>query len=86
MSRSNKLQYGKKTYPTKKRQEIEKGENSVKGPFWSIELIDGTYVLEYLSGSHGGGVKKHTITKDDFDTVWSGRRSYEDLMLQYSLS
>ncbi|MEM1278137.1 MAG: hypothetical protein AAGH74_16575 [Pseudomonadota bacterium] len=80
------VEFGKKIYPPKKSHTIEKTSTSIKGPHWSIELVSGDYVYEYVSGSHGGGIKRATIKKEDFEAVHSGTLSEYDLALKYNLS
>ena len=80
------VEYGKKIYPRKKGAAVEKTDTSIKGPYWSITLINGEYVYEYVSGSHGGGVKRHVVGKEDFDAVYAGHMTDYDLSLKYDLS
>ncbi|MCG7630349.1 hypothetical protein MHM88_21310 [Epibacterium sp. MM17-32] len=80
------VEFGKKIYPPKKGATVEKTDTSIKGPHWSITLIDGKYVYEYVSGSHGGGIKRHVVSKEDFEAVHADRMTDYDLALKYDLS
>lgn len=80
------VEFGKKIYPKKKKVGLEKAPTFVKGPYWSISLLNDKYVFEYLSGSHGGGVKRCIVTKEDFEAVKSEEMTEYDLALKYDLS
>ena len=80
------VEFGKKIYPAKKGSNIERTPTSIKGPHWSITLIDGVYVYEYVTGSHGGGLKQHPVTQEDFDAVYAGEMTDYQLGLKYDLS
>lgn len=80
------VEYGKKIYPKKTGDRIERTETAVIGPHWSIRLIDGEYVYEYLSGGHAGGINRQIVTEEDFRRVHSGEMTDYDLLLKYDLS
>lgn len=78
------IEFGKKITP-KKTQPVA-SDTTLRGPHWSIEQVGEEYVFEYISGSHGGGLKTHIVTKEDFEAVKSGEMSDHDLLLKYGLS
>jgi len=80
------VEFGKKIYPPRKGDTVHKTATSITGPHWSIELVDGDYIYEYLSGGHAGGIKRKVVTREDFEAVHSGKLTEYQLALKYDLS
>ncbi len=78
------IEFGKKITP--KTSAPEKTARRISGPTWSVEQRGHEYIFEYLSGSHGGGIKTAKVTAEDFDALRAGRLTDYDLMLKYDLS
>lgn len=78
------LERGKKLYPSKAKDKVVK--DGISADTWRIFHRNNSYIFEYLSGSHGGGTKEHTISKDDFERVRAGKMTAYDILLKYSLS
>ncbi|WP_227272683.1 hypothetical protein [Roseobacter weihaiensis] len=78
------MKFGKKIKAKPRETKIE--EHRILGPTWSIEKTDEGYVYEYLSGELAGGIKRHPVTREDFEAVKKGRLSDYDLLLKYNLS
>lgn len=78
------LERGKKIYP--KKSPITSNRDEVRGRTWALFKNNGDYIFEYLSGSHGGGTKRHVVSKEDFERVKAGEITDYDLMLKYDLS
>ncbi|RMC37831.1 hypothetical protein [Paracoccus alkanivorans] len=79
------MKLGKKISGSK-RKEVIFEPNRILGPTWSIEKVGDRYIYEYMSGGLAGGLKRHEITKADFEDVRAGRMSDYDLLLKYHLS
>lgn len=79
------MKLGKKISPPKRKEVIYEPDR-VLGPTWSVEKRGDTYIYEYLSGELTGGLKRHEITRQDFEAVHDKKMSDYDLLLKYNLS
>lgn len=76
-----KLELGKTYYPAK--TEIVATEDAVRGDGWSIEKVNGHFMLEFLAARHGGGTDKHQISTEEFYAVKRGVLSPDELIRKY---
>jgi hypothetical protein len=63
----------------KKRSKLDPNE-ILSGDYWGVKLIDGQYILDFISGSHGGDLKKIILSENEFNLLKSGEIAVESIL------
>ena len=79
------MKFGKKIKPAQSKETVVEAD-SIRGPSWSVSKINDKYIFEYVSGEVTGKLKRHEITKSDFDELSTGDATDLDLFIKYDLS
>jgi hypothetical protein len=56
----------------------------LNGDSWSVRLVKGRYLLEYVSGELAGRMKTLVITKSDFEGLQSGELTVDHILASHN--
>lgn len=65
------------------QKKIDKSKYEVCGTGWSVELINGKYILGFISGSHGGGSVTCEISEEDMNILKEKPDCADAMIIKY---